>query len=84
MIKIDKSFVAEMTANREASALARAIVQLGRTLRLVVVAEGIETPEQLGQLLEAGCQLGQGYHFAKPLDPGELEFLLGIRDMPVG
>jgi diguanylate cyclase (GGDEF)-like protein len=82
MIKIDKSFVAEITTSADASALARAIVHLGRTLRLVVVAEGIETPEQLAQLVEAGCQLGQGYHFAKPLDAGELEFLLGIRDTP--
>jgi diguanylate cyclase (GGDEF)-like protein len=73
MIKIDKSFVAEMGAGREASTLARAIVQLGRTLGLVIIAEGIETPDQLGQLRDAGCQLGQGYYFAKPLDRSEFE-----------
>jgi diguanylate cyclase (GGDEF)-like protein len=75
MIKIDKSFVAEMTAGHEQAALARAVVQLGRTLRLTVVAEGIETAEQLGQLREAGCQLGQGHLFAAALGPAELASL---------
>jgi diguanylate cyclase (GGDEF)-like protein len=75
MIKIDKAFVAEMGAGREASQLARAIVQLGRTLGLVVVAEGIETPQQLAQLREAGCQLGQGYLFAKPLTEADFSIL---------
>jgi diguanylate cyclase (GGDEF)-like protein len=73
MIKIDKSFVAEMSAGRGASTLARAIVQLGRTLGLVIIAEGIETSDQLSQLRDAGCQLGQGYYFAKPLDRSEFE-----------
>jgi EAL domain-containing protein (putative c-di-GMP-specific phosphodiesterase class I) len=73
MIKIDKSFVAEMSGSREAATLARAIVQLGRTLGLVIIAEGIETPDQLSQLRDAGCQLGQGYYFAKPLDQAEFE-----------
>jgi diguanylate cyclase (GGDEF)-like protein len=73
LIKIDKSFVAEMSGGREASTLARAIVQLGRTLGLVIIAEGIETPDQLAQLRDAGCELGQGYYFAKPLDQTEFE-----------
>jgi diguanylate cyclase (GGDEF)-like protein len=72
MIKIDKSFVAEMMAGHEQAALARAVVQLGRTLRLTVIAEGIETAEQLGQLREAGCQLGQGHLFAAALGPADL------------
>jgi EAL domain-containing protein (putative c-di-GMP-specific phosphodiesterase class I) len=72
MIKIDKSFVAEMMAGHEQTALARAVVQLGRTLRLTVIAEGIETAEQLGQLREAGCQLGQGHLFAAALGPADL------------
>ncbi len=82
MIKIDKSFVAEMAAGREASTLPRAIVQLGRTLRLVVVAEGVETADQLTQLRDAGCQLGQGHHFAKPLAPDEVGSLLGLGGGP--
>ena len=68
--------VAEMTAGHEQAALARAVVQLGRTLRLTVVAEGIETAEQLRQLREAGCQLGQGHLFAAALGPAELASLV--------
>jgi diguanylate cyclase (GGDEF)-like protein len=71
LIKIDKSFVAEMADGVEAGALARAVVELGRTLRLGVVAEGIETAEQLSELRAAGCPLGQGYHFARPLEPAD-------------
>jgi diguanylate cyclase (GGDEF)-like protein len=71
MIKIDRSFVAEL-----ASPLASAIVQFGRTLRLAVVAEGIETAEQLRRLRAAGCRLGQGYHFAGELQDSELASLL--------
>jgi diguanylate cyclase (GGDEF)-like protein len=82
MIKIDKSFVVEMAAGPEASVLPRAIVQLGRTLRLVVVAEGVETTDQLTQLRDAGCQLGQGYHFAKPLEAGEVESVLAVPSGP--
>jgi EAL domain-containing protein (putative c-di-GMP-specific phosphodiesterase class I) len=50
-----------MTAGHEQAALARAVVQLGRTLRLTVVAEGIETAEQLTDLRALGCHLGQGF-----------------------
>jgi diguanylate cyclase (GGDEF)-like protein len=82
MIKIDKSFVAEMAAGREASALARAIVQLGRTLGLTVVAEGIETAEQLRQLRDAGCPLGQGHYFARPLEAEELASMVGLYGTP--
>jgi EAL domain-containing protein (putative c-di-GMP-specific phosphodiesterase class I) len=76
IIKIDKSFVDEVADDPEAAALSRAIVELGRTLRLSTVAEGIEDPAQLAALRDFGCRLGQGYHFAKPLDPDELEIVL--------
>ena len=76
IIKIDKSFVDEVAEDPEAAALSRAIVELGRTLRLSTVAEGIEDPAQLSALRDFGCRLGQGYHFAKPLDPDELEIVL--------
>ncbi len=76
IIKIDKSFVEEIADGPDASALARAIVQLGQTLRLVTVAEGIEAADQLAELRSSGCQLGQGYYFAKPLERDELETLL--------
>ena len=67
VLKIDRSFVTVLGTSPEDAALARAIVQLGRTLQLRVVAEGIETPAQLGELQSVGCEYGQGYLFAKPL-----------------
>jgi diguanylate cyclase (GGDEF)-like protein len=76
ILKIDKSFVDEITSRPEASGLARAIVQLGRTLGLVTVAEGIEALDQRNELREAGCDLGQGFYFAKPLTAAEIEPLL--------
>jgi diguanylate cyclase (GGDEF)-like protein len=76
IIKIDKSFIEGVVAGSDASALARAIVQLGRTLRLTMVAEGIETAEQRTELRAAGCQLGQGLHFAAALPADRVEALL--------
>lgn len=72
MIKIDKSFVDDIVTGP----LARAIVQLGRTLGLTTLAEGIEASDQLDALREAGCQLGQGFYFAKPLAAAEIEPML--------
>jgi EAL domain-containing protein (putative c-di-GMP-specific phosphodiesterase class I) len=76
IIKIDKSFVDELAGGRDASALTHAIVQLGQTLHLVTVAEGIETSDQLVELRESGCQLGQGHYFATSLGHVEVEKLL--------
>ena len=76
ILKIDKSFVDEIATGPDASAVARAIVHLGQVLRLTTVAEGIEAADQLGELVASGCELGQGYYFAKPLESGEIEDLL--------
>ncbi len=76
IIKIDKSFVAGIGRGSEHSTLTRAIVQLGQTLQLVTVAEGIENAEQMLELRNAGCVMGQGYHFAKPLDRRSMANLL--------
>jgi diguanylate cyclase (GGDEF)-like protein len=76
IIKIDKSFVGQIACGPEASRLARAIVQLGQTLELVTVAEGIESADQVAELRSAGCGFGQGYYFAKPLDRDEMDSLL--------
>ncbi len=53
-----------------------AITQLGQTLHLEVVAEGLETAEQVDVLRDLGCPLGQGYHFARPLTAGDAVKLL--------
>jgi diguanylate cyclase (GGDEF)-like protein/PAS domain S-box-containing protein len=76
VLKIDKSFVDGIGEGSDASALIRAIIELARSLRLGIVAEGIETSEQLAELRNAGCGSGQGYLFAKPLDREDLEDLL--------
>jgi diguanylate cyclase (GGDEF)-like protein len=73
ILKIDKSFVDEVGHGSAASALARAIVNLGHTLQLVTVAEGIETAEQLVEVQDSGCRFGQGYYFARPLSAEDVQ-----------
>jgi diguanylate cyclase (GGDEF)-like protein/PAS domain S-box-containing protein len=64
MLKIDRSFVHQLGAGRDESALVRSVVRLGQTMRLEVVAEGVETEEQLRRLVALGARLGQGYLFS--------------------
>jgi diguanylate cyclase (GGDEF)-like protein len=68
-LKVDQSFVRTLPGRSQDSAIVKAIIAMGQGLGLSVVAEGIETPEQLQFLIQAGCDQGQGYYFAKPLDP---------------
>jgi diguanylate cyclase (GGDEF)-like protein len=75
-LKIDKSFIDGVTTSPEGLAVVAAITQLGQTLHLEVVAEGLETAEQVESMRTLGCPLGQGYHFAKPLTPGDAVKLL--------
>jgi diguanylate cyclase (GGDEF)-like protein len=83
-LKIDKSFVDTVARSTADSALARTIVELGRGMRLETIAEGIETVEQLEQLRQLDCQLGQGYHFSVPLGDAELTAYLEqtLEDQP--
>jgi diguanylate cyclase (GGDEF)-like protein/PAS domain S-box-containing protein len=75
VLKMDRSFLAA-GASPEASGLATAVVALGQTLSLEVVAEGIEFPEQWETLRELGCGLGQGFYFARPMPPEDaVEYL---------
>jgi EAL domain-containing protein (putative c-di-GMP-specific phosphodiesterase class I) len=77
VLKIDKSFVDEVaTTGLEGPALVRAIVDLAKTLQLETVAEGIEEIEQLTELRSAGCLSGQGFLFARPLQPDAMGPLL--------
>ena len=76
ILKIDRSFIAGVTATGERPAIARAIVELGRTLGLKVVAEGIEQPDQADWLISLGCPLGQGYLFSRPMGVDATEAFL--------
>ncbi|BAN70153.1 signal transduction protein [endosymbiont of unidentified scaly snail isolate Monju] len=71
-IKIDKSFVHDITSSEESASLTRAIVGLGKTLNMEITAEGIETDEQLDLLRHWGCDAGQGYYFSKPIGPDKI------------
>jgi diguanylate cyclase (GGDEF)-like protein/PAS domain S-box-containing protein len=76
ILKVDKSFVDGVGDSAEQGALAEAVVQLGNTLHLQTVAEGIEEARQVEGLRALGCQLGQGFYFAKALPPDEIDDLL--------
>ncbi|MDD5248030.1 MAG: EAL domain-containing protein [Rhodocyclaceae bacterium] len=71
-VKIDKSFVANIGHNVDDRTIAQTILAMSQTLGYRVVAEGVETEEQLAVLREIGCDVGQGYYFSKPLAPEDL------------
>jgi len=75
-IKIDQSFTREVDSSPDAAAIARAVIQLGHALGLLVIAEGVESEGQLRFLRENGCDEIQGYIYARPLDPEALRTLL--------
>ncbi len=76
IIKIDQSFVASLAPASASSIIVAAIMDIATRLNMRVVAEGIETVEQVRQLCELGCHLGQGYHFGKPASAFETTLLL--------
>ena len=76
VLKIDKSFIDPIAGGGQPAALAAAIVALGDALALRTVAEGVESAEQAEALRGMGCPLGQGYLFARPLEPAGVEALL--------
>jgi diguanylate cyclase (GGDEF)-like protein len=78
-LKLDRSFVCELESDADDRALAAAIVGIGRTLGLAVVAEGVETPGQRQALLEMGCEAAQGWLFARALPAQEFEGWLSSR-----
>ncbi|OQX16127.1 MAG: hypothetical protein BWK76_12010 [Desulfobulbaceae bacterium A2] len=75
-LKIDQSFVQEMTHDADGAAIVRAILALGQALRLEVIAEGVEEEEQRAFLAQLGCVAFQGYLFSRPLPLAELEQFL--------
>jgi diguanylate cyclase (GGDEF)-like protein/PAS domain S-box-containing protein len=79
-LKVDRSFVARLGADAADNAIVSAIMALGHALGLAVIAEGVETVEQLRILADLGCDSAQGYLFARPVPPGDLSaFVTGNR-----
>jgi EAL domain-containing protein (putative c-di-GMP-specific phosphodiesterase class I) len=75
-IKIDRSFIWEMEKSEDSMAIVRAVIALGRSLRITVTAEGVETPEQLALLQSEQCDQAQGFLLGKPLPRREATALL--------
>lgn len=75
-LKIDRSFVQQMVHSHESRAIVRAIIAMAKSLELRVVAEGVETEDQLSALEVAGCEVAQGFFFARPLDRSAVGALL--------
>ncbi len=75
-LKIDQSFVHELEENAADAAITRLTIDLAHTLGLAAIAEGVERTGQLSKLQAMGCDLGQGYHFSKPLPAEAMEELL--------
>lgn len=75
-LKVDSSFIREIPQNKEDRAITEAIIAMGRTLSLTVIAEGVETKEQEAFLREHQCDQSQGYYFSKPISPEKfVEFM---------
>ncbi len=75
-IKIDKSFVQDLLDDEDDATIVRAIIQLGKSLGMQVIAEGVETLEQEAYIIAQGCHEGQGYLYSKPLPARELTLFL--------
>ncbi|NMZ18139.1 EAL domain-containing protein [Pseudomonas rhodesiae] len=75
-IKIDKSFVQDLLDDDDDATIVRAIIQLGKSLGMQVIAEGVETAEQEAYIIAEGCHEGQGYYYSKPLPARELAVFL--------
>jgi diguanylate cyclase (GGDEF)-like protein/PAS domain S-box-containing protein len=75
-LKIDRSFVRDLTTDADDASIVNAVISMGKSLHMHVVAEGVETQEQLAFLQKHGCPEGQGYYFSRPVAAAELVLLL--------
>jgi len=82
-LKIDQSFVRNLTTDADDAGIVSAVISMGRSLNMLVVAEGVETREQLAFLKERSCPYGQGHYFSRPMVAREFTQLLGRGDRPL-
>jgi EAL domain-containing protein (putative c-di-GMP-specific phosphodiesterase class I) len=75
-LKVDRSFIHEIIANSDYAPIVSAVISMGKSLNHRVIAEGVETREQLAFLQARQCREGQGYYFSPPLDAEEFASLL--------
>jgi EAL domain-containing protein (putative c-di-GMP-specific phosphodiesterase class I) len=78
-LKIDRSFISGMDEGVEGMEIARTILPMAKNLHLDVIAEGVETVEQLETLKKLHCKYGQGYYFSRPISAEKAEALLAHR-----
>ncbi|HMO13282.1 MAG TPA: EAL domain-containing protein [Pirellulaceae bacterium] len=83
VLKIDRSFVGTMLESKENQQIVNTIINLGRSLRLRVIAEGVETQEQCSILQELGCDYGQGFLWSKPVDVSRASSILSTQQSVV-
>ena len=81
-IKVDKSFVMKAMTDKEAAAITRITIELGHSLSLEVVAEGIEDRKTYDFLKDLGCEIGQGYFISRPVDVDE--FSVWVNEYNIG
>jgi diguanylate cyclase (GGDEF)-like protein/PAS domain S-box-containing protein len=81
-LKIDRSFIQELGKNNDANTIVSAIVNMAKSLRLKVIAEGVETREQLNYLRRCGCDTVQGFYFSPPVSYDALTRLLAEEEQP--
>ncbi len=81
-LKIARSFIADITHSPSSAAVTRAVIGLGRELGVSLLAQGVETAEQVGLLTQWGCDHGQGFYFARPLPPQKIIGLLQAGRLP--
>ena len=80
IVKIDQGFVADITRDPTAAAIVSAVTQLSHALGMSVIAEGVETWQQRDRLVDLGCEMAQGFLYARPLSSTELSTALQARD----
>ncbi len=75
-LKVDRSFIKDILVDPDDAAIVRAVIQMARSLKLDITAEGVETPQQATYLVAEGCHVAQGYHFGRPMPPADFARLL--------